>query len=225
MTEGTLRRRTPSDDRSARHRLLLLALLCLSGVACNIDGQPCGLLNLSACGNAGAGAVQSAPRREPHSGSATSSTDRTRCPSPVSYMTIFWGALRLFLLRDIGDGRAEPKQRRRGSIALMRDRLTYLDILHHAVQPVRRRARGDAPERRGALRRLLHVLPGLTCQGAAASTMGTCVGTVQCQQVANWQPLTTTMLRQIAVQNKVDGCASRLSPSRVPSAWPSRRGC
>jgi hypothetical protein len=48
---------------------------------------------------------------------------------------------------------------------------------------------------------------GLTCVGAGASTMGVCQGTPQCAQAQpNWQPLPTSMLRQIAIQSKVDGC-------------------
>jgi hypothetical protein len=45
---------------------------------------------------------------------------------------------------------------------------------------------------------------GLTCVGATAGTMGVCQGTPQCAQPQpNWQPLTTTMLRQIAAQNNI----------------------
>jgi hypothetical protein len=49
---------------------------------------------------------------------------------------------------------------------------------------------------------------GLTCVGASASSMGTCVGTLQCAQPQgpNWQGLTTAKLRQIAIANKINGC-------------------
>jgi hypothetical protein len=52
---------------------------------------------------------------------------------------------------------------------------------------------------------------GLQCAGASASIMGTCVGTPVCPQpqTPNLVPLTTTRLRQIAIQNNINNCANQ----------------
>jgi hypothetical protein len=57
---------------------------------------------------------------------------------------------------------------------------------------------------------------GLTCVGYGDTYMGTCQGTPSCQQrQPNWQPLTTTVLRQIAAQNNIGVGLTGIQQSRA----------
>jgi hypothetical protein len=247
-------RRMTSEDRSARHLLLLLALLCLSGVACNISGQPCGLLNESACAGANAGAG-GAPAgfgcQMPGTNLWTCNLDHALGAPSVPFMPAPCGVV--FCATNATN--AVQQAAALAGVSADDSRLscislgsTVVSAIHNVDQAtatfnapgavcVGMEGPGCNPCDDGQGGTLQSVgencggewvagqavgppawcCAGLTCEGAMASMMGTCLGTLQpcAPKAPALMPLTTTQLRAIAATNNIGAGQTGITQSRT----------
>jgi hypothetical protein len=216
----------PSHDRSARHLLLLLALLCVSGIAvpsCNIftdfGNAECNVNNNVGCATGGSPSGLAACVAAGASLWECNVVDGPNTvPIPVNHTHpgmcgSFYCASSLVDAQNQSGAAGDP------SLTCVPAGLEILSPWTSCITPCNPCDDGQG----GTLQSVAEncggtsmCCQGLTCVGAGASTMGVCQGTPQCATKGPvLMPLTTMQLRAIAAANNIGVGQSGVTLSRT----------